>query len=257
MARVSALIILLGWCIAGHAQPLKVCTNEWPPYTLLEDGQVRGIDADLLQLALSNLGVSYEITLEPWRRCLRKMADGKLDILLDAFYSDERAKTMIFPSEPMAESAMVLFHARTRPHNIRSVDDLKGLRVGTEPGYAYSHEAFATGTHFVREDAPTLDANIGKLMLGRIDLVITDRAVGLFTAKNLGVQDEIAYSPQPLYSDHVYAAFSRRSEAAALVPSFERELRRLKQSPEYTAILQRYHQHSTAPTAGQSNASAD
>jgi polar amino acid transport system substrate-binding protein len=254
MARLYALLVLLCVSVVSHAQPLKVCTNEWPPYTLLEEGQVRGIDADLLHLVLSNLGISYDITLEP---CLRKMNDGKLDILLDAFYSVERAKTMIFPNEPMAESAMVLFHARARPYTINSVDDLTGLRVGTEPGYAYSHEAFAKGTHFIREDAPTLDANVGKLLLGRIDLVITDRAVGLFTAKNMGVQDSIAYSPQPLYSDRVFAAFSRRPAIAALVPSFESELRRVKQTPEYAAILRRYHQEIPTQTVEQTETRAD
>lgn len=257
MARLYALLVLLCVSVVSHAQPLKVCTNEWPPYTLLEEGQVRGIDADLLHLVLTNLGISYDITLEPWRRCLRKMNDGKLDILLDAFYSDERAKTMIFPNELMAESAMVLFHARARPYTINSVDDLTGLRVGTEPGYAYSHEAFAKGTHFIREDAPTLDANVGKLLLGRIDLVITDRAVGLFTAKNMGVQDSIAYSPQPLYSDRVFAAFSRRPAIAALVPSFESELRRVKQTPEYAAILRRYHQAIPTQTVEQRETRAD
>ena len=257
MARLYALLVLLCVSVVSHAQPLKVCTNEWPPYTMLEEGQVRGIDADLLHLVLTNLGISYDITLEPWRRCLRKMNDGKLDILLDAFYSDERAKTMIFPNEPMAESAMVLFHARARPYTINSVDDLTGLRVGTEPGYAYSHEAFAKGTHFIREDAPTLDANVGKLLLGRIDLVITDRAVGLFTAKNMGVQDSIAYSPQPLYSDRVFAAFSRRPAIAALVSSFESELRRVKQTPEYAAILRRYHQEIPAQTVEQRETRAD
>ena len=257
MVRLYALLFLLSCSVNSFAQPLKVCTNEWPPYTLLEDGQVRGIDADLLHLVLTNLNISYDITLEPWRRCLRKMSDGKLDILLDAFYSDERAKGMIFPNEAMADSAMVLFHARARPHLINSVDDLTGLRVGTEPGYAYSNQAFAKGTHFVREDAPTLDANIGKLLLGRIDLVITDRAVGLYTAKTMGAENAIAYSPQPLYSDRVYAAFSKRPAVAALVPRFESELRRLKSSPEYAAILRRYHQEIPAQTAEQTDARAD
>lgn len=257
MLRLFTVLFLLCCSLSSHAQPLKVCTNEWPPYTLLEDGQVRGIDSDVLHLVLSNLGIRYEITLEPWRRCLRKMSDGKLDILLDAFYSEERARTMIFPAEPMAESSMVLFHPKARPHDIRSVDDLKGLRVGTEPGYAYSDQAFATGTHFTREDAPTLDANIGKLLLGRLDLVITDRAVGLYTAQIMGVQDAIDFSPKPLYSDRVYAAFSRRPTTAALVPRFETELRRVKNSAEYAAILRRYHQSVTADTTEQAGARTD
>lgn len=257
MARLYALILLLACSLCAHAQPLKVCTNEWPPYTLLEDGQVRGIDADLLHLVLSNLGISYDITLEPWRRCLHRMSEGQLDILLDAFYSDERARHMIFPSEPMAESAMVLFYATARPHKVNSVKDLRDLRVGTEPGYAYGDQAFASATHFIREDAPSLEANFGKLLLGRVDLVITDRAVGLYTARSLGMQTAIGFNPQPLYSDRVYAAFSRKPSTAALLPRFERELKRIKASPEYAAILQRYHQPVSAQTTEQAEPRTD
>jgi polar amino acid transport system substrate-binding protein len=257
MRRLYVLLVLLAYSLHINAQPLKVCTNEWPPYTLLENGQVRGIDADLLHLVLTNLGISYEITLEPWRRCLRKMSDGQLDILLDAFYSEDRARHMIFPDEPMAESAMVLFYATARPHRIDSIEDLRGLRVGTEPGYAYGDPSFARATHFVRESAPTLEANFGKLLLGRIDLVITDRAVGLHTANSLGMQAAIDFNPQPLYSDRVYAAFSRKPGTAALLPRFERELKRLKASPEYAGILRRYLQPVTPQAIEQSETRTD
>lgn len=257
MPKLAALLIALSAWLPVQAQPLRVCTNEWPPYTLLEDGQVRGIDADLLTLVLDNLGITHEMTLEPWRRCLRKMRDGQLDILLDAFYNEERARQMLFPKEPMTETAMVLFYATARPHLVSSVNELAGLRVGTEPGYAYGDATFANGTHFIREDAPSLEANFGKLLLGRIDLVITDRAVGLYTARLLGMQEAIDYNRQPLYSDRVYAAFSRKPEVAALLPRFEAELKRLKASPAYAQILQRYHQPVPAATAGQTETSAD
>lgn len=73
----------------------------------------------------------------------------------------------------------------------------------------------------------------------------------------MGVENAIAYSPQPLYSDKVYAAFSKQPAVAALVPRFESELRRLKSSPEYAAILRRYHQEVPAQTAEQTDARAN
>ena len=116
MARLYALLILLSLSVVSHAQPLKACTNEWPPYTLLEEGQVRGIDADLLHLVLTNLGISYDIILEPWRRCLHKMRNNKLDILLDTPYFDDYAKNMIYPDEYISEINMLLVYDLRRPH---------------------------------------------------------------------------------------------------------------------------------------------
>ena len=44
---------------------------------------------------------------------------------------------------------------------------------------------------------------------------------------------------------------------AALVPSFESELRRVKQTPEYAAILRRYHQEIPTQTVEQTETRAD
>ena len=242
MRILKAVLLLLLSSAPAVAQPYKVCTNDWPPFTMMESGEVRGIDADLLGLVLTNLGVSYEISLEPWKRCLYRMNNNDLDILLDAFYSEERAQIMIYPSEPTVETSLVLFYAKARPYSVNSVASLSGLRVGTEPGYAYANDEFMSGSHFVREDAPSLEANFGKLMRGRVDLVITDRIVGLYTAKTLGIESQIDYNPQSLFkNDSVYALIHRQSELAQRAAEFDAELKRVKASPEYQKILQRYH----------------
>ena len=257
MFKLAFLLGMLCPCLPLQAEPLRVCSNEWAPYTLLENGQMRGIDADLLALTLDNLGVAYRMSLEPWRRCLRKMRNGQLDILLDAVRNDERERYLIFPDEPMVEAAMVLFYAKARPYSVALVSELTGLRVGIEPGYEYADSAFISGQHFIREEAPSLEANFGKLLLGRVDLVITDRAVGLYTARLLGIQDAVDYNRQAVYSDPIYAAFSRKPAVAALVPRFEAELKRIKAGPDYARILQRYHQPVAESTAGQTETSAD
>jgi polar amino acid transport system substrate-binding protein len=251
MKILCALFLFICSSLVAQAEPLKVCSNEWPPYTFLQDGEVRGIDADTMKLALDNLGIPFEIALEPWRRCLYRMQHGTLDILLDAFYNEERAKLMFYVPTPMADTEMVLFYAKTRPHLVSSAKELTGLRVGTEPGYEYNDKEFAHGTHFIREDAPTVESNLGKLALGRIDLVLTDRAVGLFTATTMGIQDTLAYNEKPLYNDNVYILFRRTPALAEVVPRFDAELKRIKASPEYQEILRRYHQLPASSTSSE------
>jgi ABC-type amino acid transport substrate-binding protein len=84
----------------------------------------------------------------------------------------------------------VMFYANDRPHPARTLDELRGLTIGTSPGYLYS--ATSVTTLFTREPAPSHEANFGKLMLGRIDLLITDRRVSL--PKDNGLRDK---SPKP------------------------------------------------------------
>ncbi len=130
------------------------------------------------------------------------------------------------------------------------------MRVGTEPGYVYGDVGFSTDTRFTRIEGPDLDANIGKLLRNRLDVLITDRAVAFWTTGKMGIREAVGFS-QPLFTDRLYAIFNKRPEVAMLVPSFESELRRVKQTPEYVAILRRYHQELPAQTVEQRETRAD
>ncbi|MFP3458786.1 hypothetical protein R0J89_21285, partial [Psychrobacter sp. SIMBA_152] len=79
-------------------------------------------------------------------------------------------------------------------HPFRTLDDLKGLTIGTSPGYLYSKD-FSDSTLFIREPAPTHEANFGKLVRGRIDLLITDRRVGQHLLDELGIRGSITENP--------------------------------------------------------------
>ncbi|MFP3519763.1 amino acid ABC transporter substrate-binding protein, partial [Pseudomonas sp. SIMBA_077] len=85
--------------------------------------------------------------------------------------------TLLYPNEPLSDVEFVMFYANQRPHPFKRLNELKGLTIGTSPGYLYSDD-FSNSTLFNREPAPTHEANFGKLLLGRIDLLITDKRVG-------------------------------------------------------------------------------
>jgi polar amino acid transport system substrate-binding protein len=164
---------------------------------------------------------------------------GLADGILDIFQTDARQPYMVYGSEPMSEVEFVLFQSRSRRHAVTHLDDLAGLTVGTSPGYAYG-KAFTEAPHFKREAAPTHEANFGKLVLGRIDLAITDRRVGHYLLRQLGLQQQVEELPLVVSRQAQYLGLVRKPGREALAVAFAEELQRFKQEPAYAAISNRY-----------------
>jgi polar amino acid transport system substrate-binding protein len=235
---LSALLIT---CLSlrAHGESLRIVTEPWPPYVYLQDGKPTGIDYEITARVFKRLGIDVEWQFLPWRRCLMMLDEGEADGALDIFESPERDNHLLYPSEPLSQVEFVLFQAKARPHLFGSLDDLKGLKIGTSPGFIYGQE-FRDSRLFERETAPTLEANLGKLVLGRVDLVITDRRVGRYAVKALGLQDQVEELPVMVSRDPQYLAVRRNAGMDLLIQRFAAELRRFKQEPAYTELIARY-----------------
>ncbi len=47
---------------------LDIVTLSWAPFTYEEDGEFRGIGVDLLDEAMNNLNINYNLVFVPWSR---------------------------------------------------------------------------------------------------------------------------------------------------------------------------------------------
>lgn len=236
---VLTALLLTFLSLRAQAESLRLVTEPWAPYVYLQDGKPTGIDYEITALVFKRLGIDVEWQFLPWRRCLMMLQQGQADGALDIFESPERESELLYPSEPLSEVEFVLFQAKARPHLFNRLEDLRGLKVGISPGFLYGKD-FRQSTLFEREPAPSLEANLGKLLLGRVDLVITDRKVGRYALKEQGLEDQIEELPLVVSRDQQFLALRRNAGMDLLVQRFAAELRRFKQEPAYAALLARY-----------------
>ncbi len=225
--------------LSASGESLRIVTEPWAPYVYLQDGKPTGIDYEITDTVFKRLGIDVDWQFLPWRRCLMMLDEGQADGALDIFETTERDVHLLYPSEPLSQVEFVLFQAKARPHPFNSLNDLKGLKVGISPGFLYDQE-FRESPLFEREPAPTLEANLGKLQLGRVDLVITDRRVGRYAVKALGLEEEIEELPIVVSRDKQYLAVRRHAGMDLLIQRFAAELRRFKQEPAYAALIAHY-----------------
>lgn len=127
----AALLVCLSF--AARAEKLRIVTEPWAPYVYEENGQPRGLDYETTAIVFQRLGIEVQWQFLPWKRCLAMLDQGLADGALDIFHSDERDATLLYPSEPLSQVEFVMFYANARPHPFNTLEDLRGLTIGTSP----------------------------------------------------------------------------------------------------------------------------
>lgn len=237
--RAVLALWLLGACLAANAAPLLIVTDPWAPYAYTEDGQPAGMDLEVTTQVFERMGVQVQWEFVPWRRALAMVEQGRADGVLDIFWTAARDSDLLYPGEPLSDAQFVLYQANARPHTFSHLDDLKGLKIGVVAGYDYG-TAFMQHPGFERESAATEAANFGKLLLGRLDLLVTDRRTGAYAVRRQGLQRQVSPLPGSISERPQYLALRRAPGMQALAERFSDELRRFKREPAYTALLDRY-----------------
>ena len=239
IAQLLTLLLFTCLSFTARGEKLRIVTEPWAPYVYEQDDKPLGLDYETTAIVFKRLGIEVEWQFLPWKRCLSMLETGQADGALDIFHSAERDATLLYPSEPLSEVEFVMFYANQRPQPFSTLEALKGLTIGTSPGYLYS-EDFSSSTLFTREPAPTHEANFGKLVRGRIDLLITDRRVGQHLLDELNIRDQITENPTIISHQSQFLAVRRNAGMDLLVQRFGAELKRFKREPAYAELSARY-----------------
>lgn len=227
-------------CAASQAKDrLLVITDEWAPYVFRENKVITGFDYEVVMAVLSTMGYEVDFQIIPWKRCIHMIKNQQADAILDIGLSEERKKTMYFPEENLSESSSVLFHLKGKQYKYENIQDLQGLKVGTIRGYEYSKD-FSEANFFTKEPVENEEQNFRKLTLGRIDLFLVNKNVGLFNAKKLGVLDKVVFTPKPVSGGDIFIAFSKKEGHEKLAEDFSHSLKVFKKSPAFKAIMKKY-----------------
>lgn len=147
------------------------------PFYLVHDGKlVGGFFFDLGQQLGSQLGVSVDFKKYSRNRVEQALASGEIDVLPYDNPDWSANPEQFIWSKPYFTKESVILLPKSHPSDVASSSDLKGMRIGTILGYYYPtlDREFAAGT-IERDDVATLEQNIAKLKIGRIDALIASR----------------------------------------------------------------------------------
>jgi polar amino acid transport system substrate-binding protein len=224
----------------AYATEIHLLTTDYPPYfgSSLPNG---GPITEIVVEAYKKVGYRATIEFVPWVRGMEYAKAGKVDGLQGAWHSRERERWFVF-SDELPGNELVLFKRKgTQPSTFTSYADLKPYTIGIVREYR-NPVGFETAD--LRTDEAHTDAtNLKKLVKGRVDLILIDRAVAdhLLATKLTAYRDSVEAVEPPVELLPLHIMISREVEQARRkVDDFNRGLGMLESEGGVQEIVKRH-----------------
>lgn len=227
---------------SAHAnETINIVTDPWPPYAYSENNKLMGTDVDITMAVFKRMGITANIQLLPWKRCLNLVKALKADAILDVSVTEDRKSFLHFPDEPVSTGITVFFKKVENPLASIKLDNPDNIRAGAMLGYKYCDELDNSRLLANAWRVPNLEQNFKMLLLNRVDLVVEVESVGIHKAGKMGIADQLAIVPNARFCPGGnYLAFAKKPGYEKLTLKFSDELAQFKTTQEYKQILEKY-----------------
>lgn len=241
------LLALLACCAsqASAAEPLRVVTEELPPYNMTRDGRLTGMSTEVVQAVLRHLDLQAQIQSMPWARAY-DIALNDENVLI---YSIARTAEREALFKWVGEIAPMHWYLYARPGSgirLSSLDDARRYQIATvmqDAGEQYLRgKGFEIGQNLQSNNKYSY--NYEKFKLGRVDLWISIELNALYLIRQAGEKPEEMVVPVLSLPDlgeggGLNMAFSRQTPDE-LVERFRRGLDSIHRDGTYAAIARKW-----------------
>ncbi|WP_284285420.1 substrate-binding periplasmic protein [Marinibactrum halimedae] len=228
---------------------ILISTGEYPPLSS-KFSYHQGYLNDVIRESFAYSGVQVKFVFSPWMEALEAVKENTTHATsfwtMGQDYSQyfvsfwpmrEEYRGFFVQSEATISEEYAFFYYGEKPpiDNWRTLSDLSGLVIGVAKGFTYS-EAFWSAVQdetliiqYVNRDMQ----NIKKLIAGRVDLLIINKAFGEYLVERHfpEYQDKLHYLPKPLAKIPGHMLFSKsNSQSLRYKALFEKGFAQLKKS---------------------------
>ncbi|GAB2909245.1 EAL domain-containing protein [Rheinheimera gaetbuli] len=240
MIRAIVLLLLLAGAALVHGREVVVGVYQNPPKIVAAaDGSASGILGELLTEIASRENWQLKAVQCDWSYCLQLLQAGKIDLLPDVAFSDERSQLLDFHATPALFSWSQLYLAPGVP--VASLQDLAGKRVlvlrdSIQQHYLQQQVAAAVISAQLLEARSMAEA-FAMVAAGQADVVAANHYFGLaHMAEFKLTQSSVIFQPTQLF----YATGKGRNQGLLTVIETYMAQWQANASSPYYHILQRW-----------------
>ncbi|MFE5816501.1 substrate-binding periplasmic protein [Streptomyces sp. NPDC056479] len=244
--NVSAEAAALGTLTPGV---IKVAVQPYAPYTTVQGGKIVGLDGDILTRVAEKLDLRIEPQVTDFAGMLAGVQSRRVDITVGGVaWSEDRQKQGLFTDPPYySPPAMAVAGDKT----YKTVDDLKGLDLGTVEGYVWvkSIQAVPDAKLHAYPDANGVFDDLGA---GRIDVGFLDPLIIIAAQKerpDLKIQtqymtpptaDQVKAQPAYAYFQPYQTGFYLPRQATKLEKAISKQIDAMYASGEMAELVKKY-----------------
>ncbi len=240
---ITLLLMVATVSISSAREPMKmVYFDNFPPYSWLERGEMKGILIDVMDEALQKrMGIAVIHRGYPWERAQNFVKNGEGD----AFVTVPTPKRMTYTrvsKEPVVKPSFTMFVNKDslRIDELRTVEkisDLKKFRLGHYLGSGWAQKNLA-GMDV--DWTPNSDTCLMMLGKGRFDVFVDVSQVIRYNIKLLGLQKQITEIPTVLDSSTFNLCIGKQSAYASILPKFDETIRKMGMDGTLQRIYDKY-----------------
>ena len=172
-------LVVLPPSMAAAPAKLTLYTEHFPPYSFLQQQQVRGINADLLRFACERAEIECEFVTYPWLRAFELVQKNPQSGIFSIVRTAKRVPLFQWVG-PLVSSNAYLYRLKHRTDiKLQNLNDAKAYSIGVAHGDVYEEfflaHGFAHGKNLVKFS--TKSESFPLFLKGKIDLLISSELV--------------------------------------------------------------------------------
>lgn len=237
LLRAMGFLGLIWVANTAAADTLRMAGDAWAPYadTTLLNG---GLATDLINTALSRAGYSTEYEQVPWARAVHGLNEGRYDILINAWYSDDRTRIGQF-SAAYLTNRLRFIKRKDFDVDYQSLAQLHPHTIAVVRGYAYS-PAFDNDLELKKVPVASFSTAVRMLAAGRVELTVEDEYAARYalSRESQDVQGSVEFLPTSLAENTLHILVSLKNpEHEQIVARFDQEIAAMKADGSYDKLF--------------------
>ncbi|MDD3052234.1 MAG: transporter substrate-binding domain-containing protein [Candidatus Cloacimonetes bacterium] len=237
--------VLAFWLILYSKDTLNFATVDFPPYSFMDQGEIKGFQVDLIKKMCELADIECTFSILPFKRSYESVLDfriSKYDAIFNFYKNPERLKIFEY-SEAILENPLVFFVRKGADFDFQGdMSVFSKKRIGLMNGYTYSPEftELIEKKRFEFEEAHSHESNFKKLYVGRIDIYPVEKYVGLYVASELRIINYLEILSEPLVVQKGYIGMAKDNPKVFLLQKMNEALKKIKENGDYDMLLKRY-----------------
>lgn len=213
---------------------------DYPPYEfhVLKDGkdEISGFDIEIAKQIASDLGVELEIKDMKFEGLLPALKAGKVDFIASGMSATEERKKSVDFSNPYYTDISTLVVSGTYKDKVKSVEDLKGLKLGVQKASVQEGIAKDKAKDATIKPLGKITDVMMELENGKIDAAIVTKPVAQSFAKKNKNIFLVGYDFETTADDSVSIAIDKGNEE--LVKSINGTIEKLETEKKIEKFIQ-------------------
>lgn len=231
---VGSLLLLSHFSLAASDVPvLEWCLDHYPNrHSYPKNAEPYGPTVEMMRELAMRSGFVLKFSPDtPFARCLKQMASGKTDLMINLNYSEQRAAYMHLLPYSKGQPEVLYLHPKHQA--ISSFLQLQQQAVALVRGYVYADSLLQSikQQQLTVYEADTLDNAFGLLLRNRVDAVVAPQQQA---AHVIATQPQyqrqfrvIALEPALITELYAHLGMSKKSAYPQLLPAIRKTLQQL------------------------------